>query len=91
MCMYNFSLDDELVMQAQQSFANEALMKVWLQKQVEAVLMDFNARQQAKRQNAREAIIAMRRQSEQNGNALLSLDDINCEIQQARAAKKAVR
>ena len=31
MCMYNFSLDDELVMQAQQSFANEALMKVWLQ------------------------------------------------------------
>lgn len=91
MCMYNFSLDDELVMQAQQSFANEALMKVWLQKQVEAVLMDFNARQQAKRQNAREAIIAMRRQSEQNGNALLSLDDINSEIQQARAAKKAVR
>ena len=89
--MYNFSLDDELVMQAQQSFANEALMKVWLQKQVEAVLMDFNARQQAKRQNAREAIIAMRRQSEQNGNALLSLDDINSEIQQARAAKKAVR
>ena len=91
MCMYNFSLDDELVMQAQQSFANEALMKVWLQKQVEAVLMDFNARQQAKRQNAREAIIAMRRQCEQNGNALLSLDDINSEIQQARAAKKAVR
>ena len=49
----------------------------------------FNARQQAARQKARQAIEAMRRQSEQNGNDGLTLDDINDEILQARATRKA--
>ena len=38
---------------------------------------------------AREAIQAMRRQSEENGNATMSLDDINNEIRQARQTRKA--
>lgn len=38
---------------------------------------------------ARQAIEAMRLQSEQNGNADMTLDDINEEIRQARAARKA--
>ena len=32
----------------------------------------------------------MRRQSEQNGNEAMTLDEINDEIRQARAARKAV-
>ena len=39
-------------------------------------------------QKARQAIEAMRQQSEQNGNANMTLDDINDEIRQARAARK---
>ena len=86
--MYNISLRDELVTQARQSFANESAMTLWLQQQVEAVLVSFNASQQAARQKARQAIEAMRRQSEQNGNDAMTLDDINNEIRQARAVRK---
>jgi len=45
--------------------------------------------EQQSAQKARQAIEAMRLQSEQNGNANMTLDDINKEIQQARAARKA--
>ena len=45
--------------------------------------------EQQSAQKARQAIEAMRLQSEQNGNANMTLDDINNEIQQARAARKA--
>ncbi len=89
MCMYNISLNDELVRQTRQSFASESLMTSWIQQQLEALLTDFNARQQAARQKARQAIEAMRRQSEQNGNDAMTLDDINDEIFQARATRKA--
>ena len=41
------------------------------------------------RQKARQAIEAMRRQSEENGNDAMTLDDINEEIFQARATRKA--
>ena len=87
--MYNISLNDELVRQTRQSFASESLMTSWIQQQLEALLTDFNARQQAARQKARQAIEAMRMQSEQNGNAGMTLDDINDEILQARATRKA--
>lgn len=63
-------------------------MTAWLQRQVEALLMEFNSRQAIKA-NARKAIEAMRLQSEQNGNAELSLDDINKEIRLTRKARKA--
>ena len=89
MCTYNISLNDELVMQSRQSFASESAMTLWLQQQVEALLVSFNASRQAARQEARKAIEAMRLQSEQNGNDAMTLDDINDEIRQARAARKA--
>ena len=89
MCTYNISLNEELVMQSRQSFASESAMNLWLQQQVEALLVSFNASQQAARQKAREAIEAMRLQSEQNGNDAMTLNDINDEIRQARAARKA--
>ncbi|MCR4959811.1 MAG: hypothetical protein K6B13_14600 [Prevotella sp.] len=82
-------MNDELVRQTRQSFASEALMTAWIQQQLETLLTDFNARQQAARQKARQAIEDMRRQSEQNGNDAMTLDDINEEILQARATRKA--
>ena len=53
----------------------------------EALFLRGEAEQRQAR--AREAIQAMRRQSEENGNATMSLDDINNEIRMARQAKKA--
>ena len=87
MCIYNISLNDELVRQTRQSFASDALMTSWIQQQLEALLTDFNARQQNTRKKARQAIEAMRRQSELNGNNTMTLDDINDEILKARAAR----
>ena len=88
MCMYNLALNDELVRRTRQSFANEADMKAWLQRQVEALLIEYNTSQQMVRRNARAAVAAMRRQSELNGNAEMSLQDINTEIQQVRLERK---
>ena len=88
MCMYNLALNDELVKRTRQSFATEADMKAWLQRQVEALMIEYNTSQQTVRRSARAAIAAMRRQSELNGNAEMSLQDINTEIQQASRSKK---
>ena len=87
MCIYNITLNDELVKETRQLFADETTMDAWLQQQVEALLKDFNARQAAKAR-ARQAIAAMRRQSEENGNADMTLDEINNEIRLARQARK---
>lgn len=84
MCTYNISLNDDLVMQARQSFSSESLMTSWIQQQVETLLKEFNERQQTVRMNARNAIDAMRKESEMNGNSNLTLDDINKEIHLAR-------
>jgi hypothetical protein len=65
-------------------------MDKWLQQQVEALLSDFNAKQQVI-VNARKAIEAMRSQSEQSGNSEMSLDEINSEIRKTRMARKNVR
>ena len=86
--MYSITLNDELVNETRQSFASKTDMDVWLRQQVEALLVAYNASQQAARQKARLAIAAMRRQSEANGNADLSLDEINDEIRQTRAARR---
>lgn len=88
MCMYNLALNDELVRRTRQSFANDADMKAWLQRQVEALMIEYNTSQQSVRRNARAAIASMRRQSELNGNSGMSLQDINNEIQQARQTRK---
>ena len=87
--MYNLALNDELVRRTRQSFANEDDMKAWLQRQVEALMIEYNTSQQMVRRNARAAIAAMRRQSELNGNAEMSLQDINTEIQQVRLERKS--
>ena len=42
MCMYNLSLDEELVQRTRQSFANETDMTAWLQRQVEELLIEYN-------------------------------------------------
>ena len=87
--MYNITLNDELISETRRSFASEADMDAWLQQQVEALLVAYNASRQATRQKAQQAIAAMRRQSEDNGNAAMTLDEINIEIRQARQARKA--
>ena len=89
MCIYNITLNDELLNETRRSFASKTAMDAWLQQQVEAMLMSYNASQQAIRQNARQAIAAMRKQSEENGNADMTLDEINSEIRQARQDRKA--
>ncbi len=89
MCTYNITLNDELVKQARSSFANDDAMDKWIQQQVEAVLVEFNVKQQI-RANARRAINAMRLQSEHNGNSEMSLDEINSEIRQTRVARKVM-
>ena len=88
MCTYKITLNDEVLSETRRSFVSEAAMDAWLQQQVEALLVTFNARQAAKTR-ARQAIESMRRQSEQNGNAQMSLDEINAEIRLARKARKA--
>ena len=88
MCMYNLSLDEELVQRTRRSFANETDMTAWLQRQVEALLIEYNTTQQTVRSKAREAVEVMRNISEQNGNSEMTLEDINREIQLARKARK---
>lgn len=89
MCTYSITLNDELIKQTRSSFENEDAMDKWLQQQVEALLSDFNAKQQII-VNARKAIEAMRSQSEQSGNSEMSLDEINSEIRKTRLARKNV-
>ena len=88
MCMYNLTLNDELVQRTRRSFANETDMTAWLQRQVEALLIEYNTSQQTVRRNARAAIATMQRQSELNGNSEMTLEDINNEILQARQVRK---
>jgi hypothetical protein len=85
--MYSIPLNDNLVRETRQSFADDATMNEWLQQKVELMLCEFNAIQQTKK-NARKAIEAMRRQSEANGNAGMSLADINNEIRLARETRR---
>ena len=65
---------------------------IWaiIQSQTKAVRQAIFLRVEAeqRRARAREAIKAMRRQSEENGNAEMTLDDINSEIRMVREARK---
>ena len=90
MCMYKIAVNDELLQRTRQTFADERRMDAWLQQQVEALLLNYNAQQTAIRQKARAAVEAMRNQSELNGNSGMSLEDINREIQQARQARRVM-
>jgi len=88
MCMYNIKLDDNLISETRQRFADEQSMNNWLQHQIESLLIEFNISHQTVRDNARKAIENMRIKSEQNGNSQMSIDDINHEIRLSRLAKK---
>ena len=88
--MYKLALNDELVQRTRMSFANEADMTAWLQRQVEALMIEYNTKQQTIRRKARAAVEVMREISEQNGNSEMTLEDINREIQQARQARKVM-
>lgn len=65
---------------------------IWtiIQSQTKAVRQAIYLRVEAeqKQAKARDAISAMRRQSEGNGNAELTLDEINDEIRLAREARR---
>ena len=87
MCMYNLALNDDLVQLTRQSFANESDMTAWLQRQVEALLIEYNSTQQIVLRKAREAVEVMRSISEQNGNSEMTLEDINREIRKTRQAR----
>ena len=88
MCMYKLVLNDELVQRTRMSFANETDMTAWLQRQVEALMIEYNTKQQTIRRKARAAVEVMREISEQNGNSEMTLEDINREIQQARQQER---
>jgi len=65
---------------------------IWtiIQSQTKAVRQAIYLRVEAEQRQAkaRDAISAMRRQSEGNGNAELTLDEINDEIRLAREARR---
>ena len=46
MCVYNITLNDELLNETRRSFASKTAMDAWLQQQVEAMLISYNASQQ---------------------------------------------
>ena len=41
MCTYNITLDDALVKQVRPSFADDKALELWLQQQMEDVLVDY--------------------------------------------------
>ena len=87
MCSYNITLDDALVEKVRPSFADNKALEQWLQQQLESILINYYSLLE-KRAKAREAIEAMRQQSEQNGNSELTLEEINEEIRQSRIDRK---
>ena len=87
MCNYNITINDSLVEKVRPSFADDSALELWLQRQIEELLLDFYRRQEAK-QSAKKDIADMRQQSESNGNSNMTLEEINAEISQARQERK---
>ena len=46
MCSYNITLNDTLVEKVRPSFADDQALTLWLQQQLEAILLKFHARQE---------------------------------------------
>ena len=87
MCSYNITLNDSLVEKVRPSFADDQALELWLQQQIEALLLKYYTQKDV-RDRARKAVLAMRNQSEDNGNSELTIDEINAEIRQARQERK---
>ena len=83
MCSYNITLSDTLVEKVRPSFADDNALQLWLQQQMEELLLNLYIRQEANNR-ARRAVAAMHQQSENNGNSEMTLEEINAEIRQAR-------
>ena len=47
MCSYNITLNDTLVEKVRPSFADDQALTLWLQQQMEELLLDYSARQEA--------------------------------------------
>lgn len=89
MCTYSIKLDDNLVDRVRPSFSDDIALQRWLEEQLEYVLRQFYTKErQETLRKAREAIEAMRQQSELNGNSELTLNEINEEIRLSREARK---
>lgn len=89
LCTYSIKLDDNLVDQVRPSFSDDIALQRWLEEQLEYVLRQFYTKErQETLRKAREAIEAMRQQSELNGNSELTLNEINEEIRLSREARK---
>ena len=88
MCSYNITLNDTIVERIRPSFANDKALELWLQQQIDELLLNLYLRQET-RKRAWKAIAAMRQQSENNGNSELTLEEINAEIRQARQERKS--
>ena len=87
MCSYNITLDETLLEKVRPSFADNNALELWLQERVEELLRNYYTQQEV-RNRARKAVLAMRQQSECNGNSELTLEQINTEIRQARQDRK---
>lgn len=87
MCSYNITLSDTLVEKVRPSFADDKDMELWLQQQMEELLLNLYLRQETSNR-ARKAVAAMRQQSESNGNSEMTLEEINAEIRQARLERR---
>ena len=87
MCSYNITINDSLVEKVRPSFADDQALELWLQQQIEALLLKYYTQKDV-RDRARKAVLAMRNQSEDNGNSELTIDEINAEIRQARQERK---
>lgn len=75
--------------QVRPSFSDDIALQRWLEEQLEYVLRQFYTKErQETLRKAREAIEAMRQQSELNGNSELTLNEINEEIRLSREARK---
>ena len=89
MCTYNITLNDTLVEQVRDSFANNQALEHWLQEQMELALLQLcKNRRQSVLAKARQTIEDMRQHSEENGNSEMTLDEINEEIRQTRLERK---
>ena len=90
MCKYNVTIDDLEMEVLRPTITSGMAEDAWVQLQVQ---MLFSRLAEAQRNTvvakARQAINAMRTQSEENGNCNLTLDEINEEIRQSRLARRA--
>lgn len=92
MCSYNVKIDDLEMEVLRPTITSGMAEDAWVQLQVEMLFSRMaEAQRNAIVSKAREAVYAMRTQSEENGNSNMTLDDINEEIRLSRQERRAVK